>query len=203
MLREIMEAYPDADCALAHRNAWELLVATILSAQCTDKRVNMVTRELIERYPTAEAMAQADPSHVEEIVRSTGFFREKTKSLIAMSDDIVGRFGGEVPRTMAELLTLRGVARKTANVVLGTALGLSEGVVVDTHVGRLARRLGWTDQTDPVKVERDLMALFPRKHWTALSHTLIHHGRVICDARKPRCAACPVARLCPSAMPSG
>jgi endonuclease-3 len=203
MLRELMEAYPDADCALAHRNAWELLVATILSAQCTDKRVNMVTRELFARYPTAEAMAQADPSHVEEIVRSTGFFREKTKSLIAMSDDIVGRFGGEVPRTMAELLTLRGVARKTANVVLGTALGLSEGVVVDTHVGRLARRLGWTDQTDPVKVERDLMALFPRKHWTALSHTLIHHGRVICDARKPRCAACPVARLCPSAMPSG
>jgi endonuclease-3 len=163
----------------------------------------MVTRELFARYPTAEAMAQADPSHVEEIVRSTGFFREKTKSLIAMSDDIVGRFGGEVPRTMAELLTLRGVARKTANVVLGTALGLSEGVVVDTHVGRLARRLGWTDQTDPVKVERDLMALFPRKHWTALSHTLIHHGRAICDARKPRCAACPVARLCPSAMPSG
>jgi endonuclease-3 len=198
-----MEAYPDADCALAHRNAWELLVATILSAQCTDKRVNMVTRELFARYPTAEAVAQADPSHVEEIVRSTGFFREKTKSLIAMSDDIVGRFGGEVPRTMAELLTLRGVARKTANVVLGTAHGLSEGVVVDTHVGRLARRLGWTDETDPVKVERDLMALFPRKHWTALSHTLIHHGRVICDARKPRCAACPVARLCPSVLLSG
>ena len=198
-LDALMEAYPGADCALIHRNAWELLCATILSAQCTDKRVNMVTPELFARFPTPEAMANADPADVEQVVRSTGFYREKTKSLMEMSQDIVERFGGRVPDTMEELTTLRGVARKTANVILGTAFGKNVGVVVDTHVGRLARRLGWSDQTDPVKVERDLMALFPRRLWTALGHTLILHGRTICDARKPRCPQCPVAKLCPSA----
>lgn len=195
----LMEAYPGADCALVHRNAWELLCATILSAQCTDKRVNMVTPTLFERFPNAEALAQADPAEVEQIVRSTGFYREKTRSLIEMSQDIVERFSGRVPETMEELTTLRGVARKTANVILGTAFGRNDGVVVDTHVGRLARRLGWSNQSDPVKVERDLMELFPRKLWTALGHTLILHGRTICDARKPRCGECPVAALCPSA----
>lgn len=195
----LREAYPGADCALVHDGPWQLLCATILSAQCTDKRVNMVTPELFARYPTPEALAAADPNDVEEMVRTTGFFREKTKSLIAMSQDIVARFGGETPRTMAELVTLRGVARKTANVVLGTAFGLNEGVVVDTHVQRLAQRLGWTDQTDPVKIERDLMALFPRSDWTLLGHTLILHGRAVCDAKKPRCGECPVAAQCPSA----
>jgi endonuclease-3 len=199
MLRILMETYPGADCALHHRNAWELLCATILSAQCTDKRVNMVTPALFERYPDAEALAAADPADVEQIVRSTGFFREKTKSLIEMSQDIVERFGGRVPETMEELTTLRGVARKTANVILGTAFRKNEGVVVDTHVSRLARRLGWTQQKDPVKIERDLMELFPRDLWTVLGHTLILHGRALCDAKKPRCAECPVAARCPSA----
>lgn len=202
-LRMLMDAYPGADCALAHRNAWELLCATILSAQCTDKRVNMVTPALFERWPNAEAMAEADPAEVEQAVQTTGFFREKTKSLIAMSRDIVERYEGRVPETMKDLTTLRSVARKTANVILGTAFGRNDGVVVDTHVGRLSRRLGWTDQTDPVKVERDLMELIPSKHWTALAHTLILHGRTICEARKPRCAECPVARRCPSMIPNG
>ncbi len=195
-----MQAYPGAECALVHRNPWELLCATILSAQCTDKRVNMVTPELFARCPDAAAMANAEPEAVEDIIRSTGFYREKTRSLIAMSQDIVNRFGGRVPETMEELVTLRGVARKTANVVLGTGFGKNEGVVVDTHIGRLARRLGWTAETDPVKVERDLMALFPRELWTVLGHTLILHGRTICEARKPRCGECPVAAACPSAV---
>ncbi len=195
-----MRAYPGADCALIHRNPWELLCATILSAQCTDKRVNMVTPELFKRYPDPVALAEADQADVEAIVRSTGFYREKARSLIAVSQDIVGRFGGKVPETMDELITLRGVARKTANVVLGTAFGKNEGVVVDTHIGRLARRLGWTREKDPVKVERDLMALFPRELWTVLGHTLILHGRAVCEARKPRCGQCPVAHACPSSI---
>ena len=198
-LQALMRAYPDADCALVHRNPWELLCATVLSAQCTDKRVNMVTPELFKRYPDPAAMAEADPMEIESLIRSTGFYREKTRSLIAISQDIVGRFGGRVPETMDELITLRGVARKTANVVLGTGFGKNEGVVVDTHIGRLARRLGWTQEKDSVKVERDLMALFPRELWTTLGHTLILHGRTICEARKPRCGECPVAHRCPSA----
>lgn len=199
VLRRLMERYPGATTALVHRNAFELLVATILSAQCTDKRVNMVTPALFARYPNAEAMAQADPAELEQMIHSTGFYREKTKSLIAMSQDLVSRFGGEVPDTMEGLTSLRGVARKTANVVLGTAFGKNEGVVVDTHVKRIAQRLGWTDQKDPDKIERDLMALFPRELWTVVGHTLILHGRDLCDARKPRCSECPVAAMCPYA----
>jgi len=197
----LMARYPGADCALVHRNAWELLCATILSAQCTDKRVNMVTPVLFDRFPTPEALAAADPAEVEDIVKTTGFFREKTKSLIAMSQDVAERFGGRVPADMKALTSMRGVARKTANVILGTAFGKNEGVVVDTHVGRIARRLGWTCETDPVKVERDLMALFPRKLWTVLGHTVILHGRDLCEAKKPRCGECPVRSICPSAAP--
>jgi len=197
----LMARYPGADCALVHRNAWELLCATILSAQCTDKRVNMVTPVLFDRFPTPEALAAADPAEVEDIVKTTGFFREKTKSLIAMSQDVADRFGGRVPADMKALTSMRGVARKTANVILGTAFGKNEGVVVDTHVGRIARRLGWTCETDPVKVERDLMALFPRKLWTVLGHTVILHGRDLCEAKKPRCGECPVRSICPSAAP--
>ncbi len=203
VLERLMERYPGATCALVHRNAWELLCATILSAQCTDKRVNMVTPALFARYPDPYAMAAADPAELESMIRSTGFFREKTKSLITMSQDIVTRFGGKVPENMDELTSLRGVARKTANVVLGTAFGKNEGVVVDTHVKRIAQRLGWTQHTDPDKIEQDLMALFPRDLWTVLGHTLILHGRDLCDARRPRCAECPVAELCPSAALGG
>ena len=198
-LRILMDRYPGATTALHHRNAFELLVATILSAQCTDKRVNMVTPALFERYPDPAALAQADPSELEELIRSTGFYREKTKSLIAMSQDLVQRFGGQVPDNMEDLTSLRGVARKTANVVLGTAFGKNEGVVVDTHVRRIAQRLGWSQAKEPDKIEQDLMALFPRELWTVLSHTLILHGRDLCDARKPRCGECPVAAMCPSA----
>ncbi len=197
----LMARYPGADCALVHRNAWELLCATILSAQCTDKRVNMVTPVLFDRFPTPEALAAADPAEVEDIVKTTGFFREKTKSLIAMSQDVAERFGGRVPADMKALTSMRGVARKTANVILGTAFGKNEGVVVDTHVGRIARRIGWTGETDPVKVERDLMALFPRKLWTVLGHIVILHGRDLCEAKKPRCGECPVRSICPSAAP--
>lgn len=198
VLHRLMARYPEAGCALTHRGPWELLCATILSAQCTDKRVNMVTPALFSRFPDAASMAAADPAEVEEIVRSAGFFREKTRSLIAMSQDIVERFGGRTPDTMADLTSLRGVARKTANVILGTAFGKNEGIAVDTHVKRIAARLGWTAQKDPDKVEQDLMALFPRELWTILSHTVILHGRDLCDARKPRCAECPVADLCPA-----
>lgn len=203
VLERLMERYPGATCALVHRNAWELLCATILSAQCTDKRVNMVTPALFDRFPDPYAMAAADPAELESMIRSTGFYREKTKSLIAMSQDIVARFGGTVPENMDELTSLRGVARKTANVVLGTAFGKNEGVVVDTHVKRIAQRLGWTQHTDPDKIEQDLMALFPRDLWTVLGHTLILHGRDLCDARRPRCGECPVAELCPSAALGG
>lgn len=203
VLRLLMERYPGATTALVHRNAFELLVATILSAQCTDRRVNQVTPSLFARYPDAEALAAADPAELEHLIRSTGFYREKTKSLIAMSQDLVSRFGGKVPETMEELTSLRGVARKTANVVLGTAFGRNEGVVVDTHVRRIAQRLGWTDQKDPEKIERDLMGLFPRDLWTLLGHTLILHGRDLCDARKPRCSECPVAAMCLHAQSAG
>lgn len=190
-------SYPDAECALHHRNAWELLAATILSAQCTDVRVNLVTPALFAAYPTAHAMAEASPDDVERLVQSTGFFRQKTKSLIAMSQDIVSRFNGEVPQALEDLVTLRGVGRKTANVVIGVAFG-GDGITVDTHVKRITKLLGWTRETDPVKIERDLMALFPREAWTPLGHTVILHGRSICIARRPKCLECIVAARCPA-----
>ncbi|HEY8309563.1 MAG TPA: endonuclease III, partial [Gemmatimonadaceae bacterium] len=177
---------------------YQLLAATILSAQCTDRRVNAVTPALFARYPDAEALAMADPRDVEELITPTGFFRNKTKSLLGMAGGLLDRFGGRVPRTMDDLVTLPGVGRKTANVILGTAFGTPEGVVVDTHVGRISRRLGLTRLSDPVRVEAVLMKLFPRKNWTLLSHLLIFHGRRVCVARRPRCAECVLNDLCPS-----
>jgi endonuclease III len=194
-------AYPDAHCALDHENPFQLLAATILSAQCTDKRVNMVTPVLFARYPTAAALARADQADVEEIIRSTGFFRNKATNLIAMAGALVDRHGGEVPADMEALVALPGVGRKTANVILGNAFGRNEGIVVDTHVSRLSQRLGLTKESDPVKIESSLVPLFPRERWTMLSHLLIEHGRQVCDAKKPRCGECPIAALCPSAAP--
>lgn len=188
--------YPEADCALRHSNPFELLVSTILSAQCTDARVNQVTPALFERFPDAQAMGSADPDEIQEMIRSTGFFRNKTKSLIGASRDICARFGGEVPADMERLLQLPGVARKTANVVLGVAFQIADGIVVDTHVKRLAQRLGLTRNQDPVKVEKDLIRKIPRSSWIRLSHQLIHHGRQICKSQKPRCADCFLADLC-------
>ncbi|MCG3125639.1 MAG: Endonuclease III [Phycisphaerae bacterium] len=203
VLASLRAQYADAGCALHHRSALELLVATILSAQCTDQRVNLVTPALFQRYPDAAAFAAADPAELEDLIRSTGFFRNKCRSLIGMGRRLVEAFGGAVPDSMDALLTLPGVARKTANCVLGTWFGRNEGVVVDTHVGRLAERLGFLqngrDAKDAVRIEQDLMALFPRDAWTWLSHALIEHGRRVCLARKPRCGECPLAPLCPSA----
>jgi endonuclease III len=199
ILKRLKGAYPDAQCALHHRNAFELLCATILSAQCTDARVNMVTPILFARYPTPEALAAARPEDVERIIMSTGFFRNKTKSLIGMSQALMAEYGGVVPRTMEELRALPGVGRKTANVILGNAFGINEGVTVDTHVTRLSRLLGLTRHEDPVKIELDLMQLFPRDDWGLLSHLLIFHGRQVCIARRPRCGDCVLADLCPSA----
>jgi endonuclease-3 len=198
---ELARVYPDAHCALDHRNAFELLVATILSAQCTDKRVNMVTPTLFARYPGPASLAAARREDVEEIIRSTGFFRNKATNLIAMAGALVDRHGGEVPCAMDALVALPGVGRKTANVVLGNAFGRNEGIVVDTHVSRLSQRLGLVRDTDPVKIESALVPLFARERWTMLSHLLIEHGRQVCDARRPRCADCPVRALCPSAAP--
>jgi endonuclease III len=192
------QAYPDAKCALEHRNPFELLVATILSAQCTDRRVNMVTPALFERFPDAARMSVANPEALQEMIKSTGFFRNKTKSLLGMSNAVVESHGGNIPDTMDALVKLPGVGRKTANVVLGNAFGRDEGVVVDTHVTRLSNRLALSRQTDPVKIEQDLMALFPRHQWTMLAHLLISHGREICDARRPLCEQCVVNTLCPS-----
>jgi endonuclease-3 len=190
-------AYPDATCELDFRNPYELLVATILSAQCTDARVNMVTPALFTRFPDATALAQAEPAELEEMIRSTGFYRNKAKSLTGMARTVVERHAGDIPPRMDDLTKLPGVGRKTANVVLGTALGLSTGVVVDTHVARLAKRLGLSAQGDPDKIEQDLMKLFPASSWVALGHRLILHGRRVCHARKPNCAHCPLAALCP------
>jgi endonuclease-3 len=198
--RLLRREYPDAKCELDYRSAFELAAATILSAQCTDKRVNMVTPALFARYPDARALAAANQADVEEIIRSTGFFRNKAKSLIGMAKAVATHHGGEIPRTMEELVVLPGIGRKTANVVLGNAFGMNEGVVVDTHVARLSKRLGLTRQTDPVKIERALMPLFPQSSWALLAHLLIWHGRRVCDAKKPRCAACVLRRICPSAM---
>ncbi|MCB0107984.1 MAG: endonuclease III [Caldilineaceae bacterium] len=194
------EAYPDAECALHHKNAFELLVATILSAQCTDERVNKVTPALFARFPTPAAMAEADLAELEELVRSTGFYRNKAKNIQGAARRIVEAYDGEVPQAMDDLLTLPGVARKTANVVRGVCFGLADGVVVDTHVKRLSQRLGLTKQTTPEKIERDLMKLTPKEEWINLSHLLIFHGRQICDARKPKCGACTLVELCPSAQ---
>lgn len=200
ILSHLDTLYPAVTCALHHSNAWELLVATILSAQCTDKRVNMVTPDLFNRWPTPAELSTAEPLAVENVIKSTGFFRAKTKSLQGAATAITERHGGNVPSTMPELVVLPGVGRKTANVVLGNAFGINEGVVVDTHVGRLAVRLGLTSETDPVKVEQALMALFDRERWTLLSHLLIWHGRRICEARRPKCEICPLNRICPSSL---
>jgi endonuclease-3 len=195
----LMREYPDAHCELDFRTPLELLSATILSAQCTDKRVNMVTPVLFARYPSAAALAEANPAELEEIIRSTGFFRNKTKSLLGMSAAVVEKHGGEVPATMDELVRLPGVGRKTANVVLGNAFGKAEGIVVDTHVTRLSERLGLTKEVDAVKIEEVLMPLFPRERWTLLSHLLIFHGRRVCEARTPKCGECVLNDICPSA----
>jgi endonuclease-3 len=197
--RLLEEEYPDAHCELAFETPFELSVATILSAQTTDERVNAVTPDLFERYPDAAALADAEQGDVEEIVHSTGFFRNKAKNIIGFARGVVAEHDGEVPQTMQELRALPGVGRKTANVILGNAFGIDEGVVVDTHVKRLANRLGFTDETTAEKVEKDLMPLFDRERWTMLSHLLIWHGRRVCDARTPRCEACVVRHLCPSA----
>ena len=194
--RALARAYPDAGCALHHDDPWQLAVATILSAQCTDEMVNRVTPELFAAYPTPAALAEAPAARVEELIKRTGFFRQKTKSIQATARAVVERHGGRVPETMDELTELPGIGRKTANVVLGTAFG-QPAIFVDTHVRRLANRLGLTTHDDPDKIERDLQALLPPREWTAFAHRLIHHGRRICVARKPRCSVCPVARWCP------
>jgi len=198
IMARLEPAYPAATCALDHRNPLELLVATILSAQSTDARVNLVTPALFTKYRTARDYAAADPALFQQEIHSTGFFRNKTKSILGMAQALVERHGGTVPATMEELVQLPGVGRKTANVVLGTAFGKSEGVVVDTHVQRLSTLLGLTNEQDPVKIERDLMALVPRAKWTWFSHTLIQHGRRVCIARRPKCAECVVHQWCPS-----
>jgi endonuclease-3 len=200
IIARLKREYPDATCALTHSSALELVVATILSAQCTDARVNMVTPHLFAKYRTAAAYAAADPRVLEQEIQSTGFFRNKTKSIIGMAQALVERHGGEVPQTMDELTALPGVGRKTANVILGTWFKKNEGVVVDTHVHRLTRLLKLTRQDDPVKIERDLMEIVPRDDWTWFSHTLILHGRAVCIARRPRCADCVLNRLCPSSL---
>jgi endonuclease-3 len=197
VVRGLARLYPAARCALEFHNPLELLIATILSAQCTDQRVNLVTRDLFARYRTAADYAQAPLPRLERAIQSTGFFRNKAKNIQACCRQLVERHGGEVPRTMEELVALPGVGRKTANVVLGTAFGLASGVVVDTHVARLSKRLGLTRHRDPLKIERDLMETVPRKAWIDLSHRLIQHGRQVCLARRPRCEECGLNRICP------
>jgi endonuclease-3 len=196
ILAKLDEGYPEATCALLHENPFQLLIATILSAQCTDVRVNIVTQTLFKKYASPEAFAYATPGELENEIRSTGFFRNKAKSILGASKKIIEQFGGQVPKTMEQLLTLPGVARKTANVVLGTAYGIASGVVVDTHVQRLAGRLDLTKNTDPPKIEQDLMKIIPQEKWITFSHQLIWHGRRVCQARKPRCAECILEPLC-------
>jgi len=198
IVSKLFKAFPDHECALDHRNAFELTAATILSAQCTDERVNMVTPTLFQQWPTPAALARAPLEDIEEVVRSTGFFRNKAKNLQGMAQRVEEAYGGEIPQAMEDLLTLPGVARKTANVVRGVIWGLADGVVVDTHVKRISNLLGWTKRSDPVQIERDLMALHPREVWIDLSHLVIHHGRRTCIARRPRCDECPLAVDCPS-----
>ena len=196
ILAKLDEAYPNANCELKHVSAFQLLISTILSAQCTDVRVNQVTQELFKKYTKPEAFAYANPADLEKEIRPTGFFRNKTKSIMGASKAVVEQFGGQVPRTMEELLTLPGVARKTANVVLGTAYGIASGIVVDTHVIRLSNRLDLTRNEDPKKIEQDLMAIIPQTKWIQFSHQLIWHGRRVCAARKPKCAECNLESLC-------
>ncbi len=198
ILKALDEAYPDAVCALTHRSPWELLVATILSAQCTDVRVNMVTPELFRRFPTPAAMAKAEIPELIELIRTTGFFNNKAKSIKGAAKKITEEFGGEVPETLAELITVPGAARKTANVVLGVSFGKAEGVVVDTHVLRIAHRLDLTNSDTAEKVEQDLMRILPKDHWIRFSHQVIHHGREVCIARKPKCDKCNLEQLCHS-----
>jgi endonuclease-3 len=198
ILRGLDEAYPAVECALTHNSPWELLVATILSAQCTDVRVNMVTPELFRRFPTPQAMAKATLPELEELIRSTGFYHNKAKSIQGAARKVVSDFKGQVPQTLAELITIPGAARKTANVVLGVCFGKAEGVVVDTHVFRVARRLGLAKGDTPQKVEQELMRILPQSRWISFSHQLIHHGRQVCDARKPKCDRCNLEQICTS-----
>jgi endonuclease-3 len=207
IVTRLARLYPDARCSLDYANPLQLLIATMLSAQCTDERVNQVTPALFARYPDAHAFAAARPKELQKLIKPTGFFRNKARNILRCCRQLVKQFGGQVPATMADLVPLAGVGRKTANVVLGNAFGVP-GVVVDTHVGRLSRRLGLTTHTDPVKVEHDLMALLPKKEWTAFGHRTIYHGRQVCFARKPACDRCGLARLCPrvglpAASPNG
>jgi endonuclease-3 len=196
ILELLDEMYPNVECALLHRSPWELLVATILSAQCTDKRVNQVTPALFAKYPTPTDFAAVRPEVLADDIRSTGFFNNKAKSVVGAAKRILSEYGGEVPRTMEELLTVPGAARKTANVVLGSAYGIASGVVVDTHVQRLSRRLDFTKQTEPVKIETELQKIVPKERWILFAHQLIHHGRALCIARKPRCAECCIEPHC-------
>ncbi len=197
IVRSLKRSYPDAFCALEHHNSYQLLVATILSAQCTDARVNMVTPELFRRFPDTASLARAEPAELESLIRSTGFFRAKARNLLAMAGQVVATHDGTIPDDLDALTALPGVGRKTANVVLGTAFGIASGVVVDTHVKRIARRLGLTEGRTPEQIERDLMELIPRKEWVDFSHRLIHHGRKVCLARSPRCEGCALESLCP------
>ncbi len=194
----LQKEYPEAATALDHRSPFELAVATILSAQCTDARVNLVTPELFERFPGPEELARADQNILEVVIHSTGFFRNKAKNLIGMAQGLVGDHGGDLPRTLAELTRLPGIGRKTGNVILGNAFGIDEGVVVDTHVKRISGRLGLTLETNPDKIEQDLLTIIPRKDWLDFNYILVNHGRAICQARKPKCTECPVKHLCPS-----
>ncbi len=196
IVRKLAKLYPDAHCALNYANPLQLLIATILSAQCTDERVNKVTPALFARYPDAHAFASADQGELEKLIQSTGFFRNKAKSILACCRQLVEQHGGEVPATMEELVTLPGVGRKTANVILGNCFDVP-GIVIDTHVGRLSQRMGLSENADPVKIERDLMDLLPRKEWTMFSHRMIFHGRQVCNARKPLCDQCQLAAICP------
>jgi endonuclease-3 len=198
ILKKLDEAYPNAVCELNHENAFQLLIATILSAQCTDVRVNQVTATLFRKYPTPEAFADANPAELEQDIRPTGFFRNKTKSVIGASKAVLERFDGKVPRTMEEMLTIPGAARKTSNVVLGTAYGIASGVVVDTHVQRLSNRLELTQNEDPKKIEQDLMKILPQDRWISFSHQIIWHGRRVCHARSPKCVDCNMESLCHS-----
>jgi len=196
ILAKLDEAYPDANCELRHENAFQLLISTILSAQCTDVRVNQVAETLYKKYSTPEAFAYANPTELEQEIRPTGFFRNKTKSIMGASKAILEKFGGQVPRTMEEMLTLPGAARKTANVVLGTAFGIAVGIVVDTHVIRISNRLDLTRNEEPKKIEQDLMKVIPKEKWIVFSHQIIWHGRRICQARKPKCVECNLEKIC-------
>jgi endonuclease-3 len=200
IIAELRRLYPDATCSLNFTTPLELLVATQLAAQCTDERVNLVTKDLFRKYRSVEDFATVSQEELEQDIKSTGFYRNKAKNIRATCQRIIAEYGGEVPHTMKELLSLPGVARKTANVVMGNAFGIVEGYIVDTHNMRLSRRFGWTTSEDPVKIEQTLMHIIPQKDWLDLSHYMIYHGRAICDARKPRCEQCTVAKLCPSAF---